>query len=94
MTTTPKRPKKALSSKHKDNTPDEKDEVIQRLLDEVRMLRGVLLEIRHEVNCAEADFEKMSVVGGIKKLAKDRRESQEEVRKLNRELDRMIKTAK
>lgn len=58
------------------------------------MLKGVLLEVRHEVNCAEVDFERMSVVGCIKKLAKDRRESQEEVRKLNKELDKLIKSSK
>jgi hypothetical protein len=81
--------------KHKDDvTPDQSEEVIQRLLDEVRLLKGVLLEIRHEVNCAEADFERMSVVGGIKKLAKDRRESQKEVRKLNKELDKLVRNSK
>ena len=56
------------------------------------MLKGVLLEVRHEVNCAEADFERMSVVGCIKKLAKDRRESKEEIRKLNKELERLIRS--
>ena len=88
MTSTPFKAKK-----HKyDSTPDQSEEVIQRLLDEVRLLKGVLLEIRYEVNCAEADFERMSVVGGIKKLAKDRRESQKEVRKLNKELDKLIRS--
>ncbi len=89
MTSTPFK-----SNKHKDNTPDQSEEVIQRLLDEVRMLKGVLLEVRHEVNCAEVDFERMSVVGCIKKLAKDRRESQEEIRKLNKELDKLVKSSK
>jgi hypothetical protein len=88
MTSTPFKAKKHTY----DNTPDQSEEVIQRLLDEVRLLKGVLLEIRHEVNCAEADFERMSVVGGIKKLAKDRRESQKEVRKLNKELDKLIRS--
>lgn len=91
MTSTPRKPK-PLSNKHLDNTPEQADEVIQRLLDEVRMLKGVLLEVRHEVNCAEADFERMSVVGCIKKLAKDRRESHEEIRKLNKELERLIRS--
>lgn len=85
---------KPLPKISRSNTPAEQDEVIQRLLDEVRMLRGILVEIRHEVNCSEADFERMSVVGGIKKLAKDRRESQEEVRKLHKDLERLIKLTK
>jgi hypothetical protein len=90
MTSTPFKLKK-----HKDDiTPDESEEVIQRLLDEVRMLKGVLLEIRYEVNCAEADFERMSVIGCIKKLAKDRREAQVEVRKLNKELDKLVRSSK
>ncbi len=54
------------------------------------MLKGILLEIRYEVNSAEIDFERMSVVGGIKKLAKERRESQAEIRKLNKELNKLI----
>lgn len=58
------------------------------------MLKAVLLEVRYEVNCAEIDFERMSVVGCIKKLAKDRRESQAEIRKLNKELDKLIKNSK
>jgi hypothetical protein len=87
MTSTPF---KSLSKQ--DITPDQSEEVIQRLLDEVRLLKGVLLEIRHEVNCAEADFERMSVVGGIKKLARERREDQAEIRKLNKELDKLIRS--
>lgn len=87
MTSTPFKP---LSQQ--DITPDQSEEVIQRLLDEVRLLKGVLLEIRHEVNCAEIDFERMSVVGCIKKLAKERREDQAEIRKLNKELDKLIRS--
>lgn len=85
MTTTPKN--------HKDNTPDQSEAVVDRLLDEVRNLRTQLFEIRHEVNNAGPDFDRMSVVGGIRKITKDRRDGETEIRKLNKELNRLIITS-
>jgi plasmid stabilization system protein ParE len=85
MTSTPKN--------HKDNTPEQSEQVIDRLLDEVRSLRTQLYEVRHAVNNAGPDFDRMSVVGGIKKISKDRKEGEHEIRKLNKELDRLIKSS-
>jgi len=85
---------KPLANKHKSNTPSESDEVIQRLLEEVRALHEQLKNVRHEVSKADVDFDRMSVVGGIKRLAKERREFQEEVRKLHKDLERLIKLTK
>lgn len=85
MTTTTKKPK--------DNTPDQSEAVIDRLLDEVRSLRTQLFEIRFEVNNAGPDFDRMSVVGGIKKISKERKEGEHEIRKLNKELNRLIKSS-
>ena len=86
--------KKPLTSTHKDNTPDQKDDVIQRLLEEVRALREQADKVRSAVSSADMDFDRMSVVGGINRLAKERREAQEEVRKLNRDLERLIRSSK
>jgi len=86
MTTTPK--------KHKDNTIDQSEAVVNRLLDEVRNLRTQLFEIRHEVNNAGPDFDRMTVVGGIKKISKDRKDGEDEIRKLNKELNRLVMSSK
>lgn len=86
---------KPLSKDHKSNTDSAKQEgVIARLLDEVRGLHAQLQNVRHEVSKADVDFDRMSVVGGIKRLAKERREFQEEVRKLNKELQKLINHSK
>ena len=85
---------KPLSKDHKSNTPAEQEGVVDRLLDEVRGLHVQLQNVRHEVSKADVDFDRMSVVGGIKRLAKERREFQEEVRKLNKELQKLINRSK
>jgi len=93
MTYTPGK-QKILQNSHKSNTPEDKDVVITRLLDEVRFLHKTLLEVRYEISRADVDFDRMTVVGGIKRLAKDRREAQEEVIKLNKELDKLVRNSK
>lgn len=85
MAPTPKKPKSV--------TPDQSEATINRLLDEVRNLRAQLSEIRFEINNSGPDFDRMSVVGGIKKITKDRREGEAEIRKLNKELTKLIRSS-
>ena len=85
---------KSLSKDHKSNTPEEQEGVITRLLDEVRGLHAQLQNVRNEVSKADVDFDLMSVVGGIKRLAKERKEFHEEVHRLNKELNKMIKQSR
>jgi len=92
MTSTPFKPKSA-PKKAPSVTLTQEEETCNRLLDEVRSLHRQLYEVRFEVNKAGPDFDRMSVVGGVQKITKDMREAQANVRKLEKELDKMIKNS-
>ena len=85
---------KSASKKAQSVTPTEEEATCNRLIDEVRNLRKQLYEVRFEVNKAGPDFDRMSVVGGIQKITKDMREAEASVRKLEKELDKLIKHSK
>lgn len=93
MTSSPFKPKVA-PKKAESITLSQEEETCNRLIDEVRSLHSQMFEIRHEVSKADIDFDRMSVVGGIKKLASDRREAHTKIRALEKELDKMIKNSK
>lgn len=81
-------PKKAQSV-----TLTKEEEACDRLLDEVRNLHRQMFEVRFEVNKAGPDFDRMSVVGGIQRITRERHEAKETIRKLEKELDKMIKNS-
>lgn len=69
---------------------DDLNETVDRLLMEIRQKDQQLRTIRLEVNRANRDYERLSVVGAICNMRKALVEAEEEVRKLNKELERLI----
>ena len=86
MTSTPSKPKST--------TPDQDEGTVDRLLNEVRSLHRQLADVRHEVSKADVDFDRMSVLGGIKKLANDRLDAYDKIRALEKELNKMVKQSR
>lgn len=66
------------------------EETIDRLLSEVRQKDEQLRTIRLEVNKANREYERLSVVGAIGNMRKALEESEDECRKLKKELERLI----
>jgi hypothetical protein len=63
------------------------EEVIDRLINEVRNYRIKLQDIRKAISSFGIDFEKLTVIGAIRKLASDNKELKDEVKALKKELD-------
>ena len=66
------------------------DEVVDRMIAEQARTGNLLKEIQKVVNSTK-EFEGMTILGGIKSILRRYREEQETVRKLNKELDDMLK---
>ena len=66
------------------------DEVVDRMIAEQARTGNLLKEIQKVVNSTK-EFEGMTILGGIKSILRRYREEQENVRKLNKELDDMLK---
>lgn len=69
---------------------EKQDETIDRLLAEIRQKDEQLRAIRLEVNKANRDYERLSVIGAIGNMRKALFAAEEECRKLNKELERLI----
>lgn len=66
------------------------DETVDRLLAEIRQKDEQLQAIRLEVNKANRDYERLSIVGAINNMRRALEESESECRKLTKELERLI----
>lgn len=68
----------------------DQEAVINRLLTEVRQKNVLLDSVRLEINRANMDYEKLSMVGAVKNLRLRLKEVEAENRKLKKENDRLI----
>lgn len=67
------------------------EEVIDRLMKEIRQLRTNIDSIRQEVQKAKCDLHLLTTSGAIRKLVSERNEALERVRALEKELEREIR---
>ena len=67
------------------------DSVIDRLINEVRAYKAKLDEARVILSKTGRDHEKLSILGGIKKLADENKDLKAQNRALNDELDNLIR---
>jgi uncharacterized protein YacL (UPF0231 family) len=73
----------------KSEDTSKQEEVIDRLINEVRNYKTKLQEIREAISRAGIDFEKLTVIGAIKKLLLDNKELISEVSALFKEIDNL-----
>lgn len=66
------------------------DETLDRLLAEIRQKDEQLQTIRLEVNKANRDYERLSIVGAINNMRRALEESEAERKTLSKELERLI----
>jgi Tfp pilus assembly protein PilN len=71
---------------------EDPEKVIERLLQEIRWQNKQFDEIREAIGSAGYDLNKLSMPGAIKRLALDCREAKEHARKVEGELERLIRS--
>lgn len=64
-------------------------ETFTRLTEELRGLHRLLGAVRHELDKANIDLDRLSIPGGVKRLQLDRYEAVEENKELKKEVNRL-----
>lgn len=75
------------------NKEYDRDRVNERLMAEIRQSHNLIDEARKALN-QDNRFTNLTLVGGIKAVIRELHEKEEKVRKLEKELDRMVKKSK
>lgn len=75
-----------------DQEIEDPNKVIERLIQEIRWQNKLFEEIRAAIGAAGYDLNKLTMPGAIKRLAIDYREAKEHARKVEGELERLIRS--